>query len=206
MYKYGKGVAQNDKLAFKWFQKSAKQLFAPSQYALATMYLKETAPKEWFSLKNAKAKAFNELKKAAAKKNSYALYELGVMSEKGLGTDVSKENAFNYFKESAALGNPRAQLALANIYDLGIGVEANKKKAFALYREVAITGNGFAQYKVSQMYAEGVGVTKNEKRAKKLYDQALVNGYVPPAIQVSETKSEAQLGEAKVEVEAKKGA
>jgi len=104
MYEYGKGVPVAYKQAYQFYKKAAEKSFAPAQYALANMYLKETAPKIWFTLKGREERAAIALKAAAKQNHSYALYKLSQMYAKGIGVSKNEEKAKALYQQALANG------------------------------------------------------------------------------------------------------
>lgn len=93
-YDKGRGTAENDQLAFQWYEKSANQGYAKAQYQLGDCY------KDGDGVKKDKKKAFELFKKAAAQENADAEYALGKCYLKGKGVAADKEQAKKWLKRA----------------------------------------------------------------------------------------------------------
>ena len=135
MYANGEGVAQDDRQAVYWFQKSAKQGNAQSQYHLAGMYANgEGVPEDdpqavfWF-------------RKSAKQGDARAQFNLGVMYEFGEGVPEDDRQAVNWYQQAAEQGYARAQFGLGRMYADGVGVPRNKIEAYAWFNLAAARGD-----------------------------------------------------------------
>ena len=84
----------NDKLAFDWFHRAAKQGYAESQYAVAYCYFEEKGIE-----KNDKL-AFEWAKKSAVHGISYAFCLLGDLYHDGHGVEANDKEALKYYKRA----------------------------------------------------------------------------------------------------------
>ncbi|MBQ4029694.1 MAG: sel1 repeat family protein, partial [Prevotella sp.] len=84
-YDKGKGVKENDALAFQWYSKSAAQGYAKAQYQLGKCY------KDGEGTTKDRAKAIELFTKAANQGNANAQYQLGKAYMKG--KDLPKNEA-----------------------------------------------------------------------------------------------------------------
>lgn len=80
------------------------------------------------------AAAFAELQRIAATGNAQAIYNLGSMTQHGLGTAKDEKKALQYFTEASNKGFGKASFELAQLYqhgkpNLGITKDTNKYKA-----------------------------------------------------------------------------
>jgi len=127
-YKFGDGVEENDKEAFYWFEKAAKQGLAQAQcslgmiYAVGNSFVKPN-PQEsikWFEL-------------SAAQNEVEAIYSLGVSYQNGIGVKVNEQKFLEYYKKAADLGHETAQSNYANYFLSKVleknGTEADKATA-----------------------------------------------------------------------------
>jgi TPR repeat protein len=105
-YLLGRGVDQDDKKAFYYFNKAALQGDVLAQNEVAYLYAagKGTAKNNGL--------AFSWYKKAAEQNLASAQYNLGLMYLRGIGTAPNKAAAMQWFKKSAALGFEPARVAL----------------------------------------------------------------------------------------------
>lgn len=93
-YDKGKGVAEDDQQAFKWYSKSAAQDYAKAQYQVGKCY------KDGEGTEKDRKKAVSYFAKAAKQDNADAQYQLGkaYMKGKGIAADVNK--AKSWFKKA----------------------------------------------------------------------------------------------------------
>ena len=92
-YLLGRGVEQDDKKAFYYFNKAASQGDVLAQNEIAYMYAagKGTAKNN--------ALAFSWYKKAAEQNLASAQYNLGLMYLRGVGTATNKAASVEWFKQ-----------------------------------------------------------------------------------------------------------
>ena len=69
---------------------------------------------------------------------------LGVMFQKGEGTEMNFLLSYTWFKKSAESGYTPAQVSLGYIYDQGMGTEQNKIKAFMWWKIASMHGDSDA--------------------------------------------------------------
>lgn len=93
-YEKGRGVNENEKLAFQWYEKSAKQGYHKGQYELGDCY------KDGEGVAKNKKLAFEWFKKAAAQENAEAEYALGKCYMKGRGVASNQADARKWFKRA----------------------------------------------------------------------------------------------------------
>jgi TPR repeat protein len=141
---------------------------------------------EWTpAYKNAKKNIYSEnpdydrarigLEEEAAKGNVLAVYDLGIMYEKGQGVEINIEKAKVYYKQAlqgfinVKLNNEferkYCSYRLGKMFYYGQGTEIDYEKSFKHLLEAAISGNQYAQYNVANMYYEGKGVDRNYEEA-----------------------------------------
>ncbi|MFV2058929.1 MAG: tetratricopeptide repeat protein, partial [Thiohalomonadales bacterium] len=109
LYRKGRGVARNYKQAKKWFNKSARQGYAPGQYNLARLYRVGKGTK-----KDPKAAA-KWFTKAAEQGHIKAQYNIGVMLENGWGVDEDIDEAASWYQKAADAGDKKAAKKLRNL-------------------------------------------------------------------------------------------
>jgi len=93
-YDKGRGVKEDDKLAFSWYQKSAAQNFAKAQYQVGKCY------KDGEGVEKDKDKAFEYFTKAAKQDNGDAQYQLGKAYLKGKGVAADEAKAKYWLKKA----------------------------------------------------------------------------------------------------------
>ncbi len=93
-YEKGRGVEEDEKMAFQWYEKSAKQGYHKGQYELGDCY------KDGEGVAKNKKLAFEWFKKAAAQENAEAEYALGKCYMKGRGVASDQNQAKKWFKRA----------------------------------------------------------------------------------------------------------
>lgn len=106
-----------------------------------------------------------------------AQYQLGLMYEQGLGTDVDGQVASSWYQKAAQQQSPPAVSALAALHLSGTGVIQNFKESLRLYRQAAEQGYAPAQYHLGIAYADGTGTFRDPVRAHMWFNIAAANGY-----------------------------
>ena len=124
MYSNGIGVEKDEEKAFEWYEKSAKQNFAPAQLALAEKYFYGRG------VEKDEEKAFEWCEKSAKQNFAPAQFYLAWMYSNGIGVEKDEEKAFEWCEKSAKQNFAFAQKNLAEMYSNGRGVEKDEEKAF----------------------------------------------------------------------------
>jgi uncharacterized protein len=116
IYEHGIGEKQNAKTALKWYIESTKGDYPVFQSYLSIAKLYEDGEKigdedaaikakEWYKI------TYNKMK-AEAEHMVYAKYVLGLLYEKGKGTDKNIDKAKRLYEEAAKHGSQKAQQRL----------------------------------------------------------------------------------------------
>ena len=131
----------------------------------------------WAVTGTARADGLAETMKRAAKGDTEAQYELGLIYRDGdgVGQDYGKAGAL--FTEASQHGHAEAQYELARLYYTGAGFVRDRKKAQALFVLAADHGSAASQYFLGVMYSKGRGVKKNYRKAAYWYDKAARQGH-----------------------------
>lgn len=93
-YDKGRGVAEDDAAAFKWYAKSAAQDYAKAQYQLGKCY------KDGEGVEKDRKKAVEMFTKAAKQDNADAQYQLGKAYMKGKGVAANEKTARIWLKKA----------------------------------------------------------------------------------------------------------
>lgn len=113
------GLEKSPVLALKYYEIAANLGNAKAQYQLALM-TKELDP----------IKAFNLIKSSADQNNSSALYALGVLYLRGIGTEANHFEAFKNFVSAANYGHDEASNILYWMFLNEIALPKDKIKAY----------------------------------------------------------------------------
>jgi len=127
------GSTKNTKL--ERLKKEATAGYADAQTNLGYYYETELGDFE---------KAVYWYKKAAEQDEQYALNNLGICYERGLGVSQNKEMAFRCYYKAAALGFSHAQCHLAHCYEYGNGVSLDYVEAGKWYLKAVDQGYDYA--------------------------------------------------------------
>lgn len=122
-YSVGEGLAQNDELAFHWYDKAARQ--GPSKW--------QDDVEDMFG------------------NGSAAKCNLADMYENGVGVAQNYELALYWYKQAAAQDNPVAHYSLGVMYKNGSGAEKDLAQAAAYFRQAADQAYEPADLELAQM-------------------------------------------------------
>ena len=142
---------QDIEKAIQYFIDSAEQGNPFAAYTLGKLYLDNSLidPDEELSYKwyAAAYEGFREIAEDEnAEPNDNVLYNLGIMSYKGLGVDSDINAAVKYLTSASELDNVFAQYQLGKLYYFGAdGVEVNKDLAIDYLNKSAAQGNEYAK-------------------------------------------------------------
>lgn len=169
-YLAGKGVIRNIQRAVEYFKKGAK--------SKGSLCLRDLA---WFYIdRGPSIEAFQYAEKMALLGDSYYLYYLGFLYEKGWVVKKSTKHAIAYYKKAAEIYDPikrkdiEACLALAELYEKNTDT---LDLAFFYYKKAAKSGNSKAHYKTGYFYENGYGVKSSNAKAVYHYKIAAEMGY-----------------------------
>jgi TPR repeat protein len=103
MFEYGKGVAQDDAMAARWYEKAAAQQFTEAQYRLAVLY------DNGWGMKTDKKKAFRLFEAAAKSGHELAQHDLAMMYFGGTGTPKNLVQAYKWLQIAVLNGSSLMQ-------------------------------------------------------------------------------------------------
>ena len=116
------------------------------------------------------------LRKAAAKGDPKAQYEIGVRYADGVGTKADLKTAAEWFERAASAGLAPAQYRLAAMYERGLGVGEDLGQARTWYAAAAEKGNIKAMHNLAVSVSGRDGSTPDYKLAAKWYAEAAAYG------------------------------
>ena len=175
------------KKALSYFQKAADLNFPQAQYDLALYYEKG----EYLAQDPQLAEKL--IKKAAAGRDSRALYRLGCYFKDGThGEDRNEKQAFQFFLMAAQKQHADSSYEVACCYKDGKGVEKDLQKAKDYLRLPAERGNVKAQYLLGNLYLQSQDRLSNlylqsqdphlEKAGIAYLEKAVEQDYAPAAL------------------------
>jgi TPR repeat protein len=122
-------------------------------------------------------KAFTLYERAIEKKQPYALFNMALLYDGGLGGVVKNPiQAHALFLEAAIGGVPEAQYQVALQFERGLTCAQNASEAAFWYEEAAKRGHAEAFNNLGVLYKEGVGVEQNYHRAFVCFSRASEKG------------------------------
>ncbi len=132
-------------------------------------------------------KAFDLFQQAADKQFVRAHYNLGLLYEKGWGTDQNYIKAVEHYQIAAKANLPLAQYNLSLLVLSGLGADRDPIAAFNLCEQAA-SHDQFAQAicNLGWFYLEGIGTEKDETKASELFYKALDLNLPEAALMVGE--------------------
>jgi TPR repeat protein len=117
----------------------------------------------------------------AAQGEAEAQFQLGLMYEQGLGTDVDGQMAQRYYEQAAEQQSPQALDALGTLHLKGEGVIQNFKESLRLFQQAAEQGYPRAQHNLGIAYADGKGTFRDPVKAHMWFNLAAANGFAEAA-------------------------
>ena len=120
--------------------------------------------------------ALKTFRKLAEQGHVIAQYNLGHMSDSGLGVSQDYAEAVRFYRLAAEQGNAGAQFNLGVSYDNGQGVLQNHAEAVKWYRLAADQGDADAQLNLGFSYEYGEGLPQNNIMAHMWYNLGSANG------------------------------
>ena len=167
MYDFGKGVAENDIEAVKWWHRAAEQGHRRSQLMLGIKYrLGAGVPHDYIL-------ARQWLGRAAAKGDGLAAKHLGYMHLLGEGVTRNPAAAVNWLGRAAARGEADAQFEIGRMYYRGDGLPQDHVLAARWVGRSARLGQTQAQALFGYMHEHGEGVAQDYVKAHKWYNLAV---------------------------------
>lgn len=131
---------KDEKMAFRWYKKSAEQGNSRGQGILGYCY------GEGFGVEKNEAEAMRWYRLAASQGETVAIYNIGYCFEDGIGVEKNVYEAVKWYNIAAEQGNAFAQNSLGYCYEDGIGVEENHVSAAKWYKLSADQGYPWAQW------------------------------------------------------------
>ncbi len=159
----------------------------PAQHDLAAIYTAGHA-----GVKGSYEKAAKWFNEASYNNIPNARYNLGVLTQQGLGVPKDEERAIELYKAASAIGHPEAQYNLGISYIEGVGVEHNVAQAAYYFERAAANGVNEAAYNLGLIYENGLTGSAQPDEALYWYKLAADDGN-PEAIQALGSLSE-QMG------------
>lgn len=131
-------------------------------------------------------KAFSLMQKEA-NSNCLACFDIGMMYERGIGTNINMDTAnyyylkaFSMFKEMLTENNQDItnyfNYRIGKMYQYGIGIEQDLIKSIEYLSSPAKNGYQYAQYSLGKIYQSGKGIEHDFEKALDLYIKSAEKG------------------------------
>src|SRR5512137_675995 len=120
--------------------------------------------------------AIERYRKAAARNERVAQFNLAVMLLAGEGGPADPVEGVRWLRKSADLGLARAQYALGLLYERGEHVKRSLTEATAWFLRAAEGGYRDAQVSVGTQYFLGRGAARDYREAARWYERAAEQG------------------------------
>lgn len=180
MFAYGLGTAQDDAVAFAWFQKSALAGNKYAQHSLASCFYYGRGTEQDLS------EAFRWYTAAAKKGMPYSAYALAQMYERGAPILQDDDKAQQYYRTALfgflkIMGNGNADdqllYKLGRMFLRGLGTDIDIPKAADLFRQAAKHRNPWAEYQLGKLYLFGAdGITPDREQAVEWLTRSAEDG------------------------------
>ena len=122
--------------------------------------------------------ALAHYRKAAAREQPLAQYNLAVMLVQGLGTEARPQEGIGWLRKAAEHGLPQAQHSLAEFHERGAHVAKSAAEAVHWYRKAAEQGLADAQVGLATQYFVGRGALPQDyAEATRWYERAAEQGH-----------------------------
>jgi TPR repeat protein len=149
----GWGVPQDERKAFGWMRKSAKQGYADAQDRLAWMFSSELDGLDSiaYGVRCDVAESTRWWRKAAEQGHARAQEMLGISYREGVGVPKDFAQSAFWLRKAAEQGDRLAQCELGDLYAQGHGVPKDDEQAEIWYRKAAEQGDSDAQAALATM-------------------------------------------------------
>lgn len=144
----GVGIARDQKLALRLFERSAAAGSAPAQFRLGNMHEKGIG-----TARDAKL-AVTWYRRAAEKGNAKAMHNLAVLIAEGADGKPDYSEAAKLFRKAAEFGVRDSQFNLAILLGRGLGVEQDMAQSFTWFAVAARQGDTDAGKKRDEVGAK----------------------------------------------------
>lgn len=180
MFAYGLGTAQDNAVAFSWFQKSALAGNKYAQHSLASCFYYGKGTEQDLS------EAFRWYKAAAKKGMPYSAYALAQMYERDIPVTQDADKAQQYYRTALSGflkimsdGNADDNLLykLGRMFLRGLGTDVDILRAIDLFRQAAQHRNPWAEYQLGKLYLFGAdGITPDREQAVEWLTRSAEDG------------------------------
>jgi uncharacterized protein len=172
-YFMGRGVAQDFKLAARWYEKAAEAGDPEAQMQIGYFY------DVGLGVARDPARAVHWYHLAISGGLVGAKVNLAVAYLRGDGVPQNGQMAVQLFSEAAAKGDGLAASFLGEMYDRGIGVAQDKAAGERWYLKGAKLHDPQAEYNLGVLFSQAKDHTHDLRTAETLLRESASAGYVP---------------------------
>lgn len=178
MYRQGIGTQPDPEIADQWYAQAYQGFQALETdtlddtllYRMGQMNYKALGTEQNIPL------AISYFEKAAERKNTNALYGLGLIFLDENLPQYDPPKGIEYMSQAADLGNAFAQYRLGKLYLTGEHIKADIHEAIRLFSAAAEQGNDMARYQLGKLLYNGIALRQNTQQAIRYLEPAAQNG------------------------------
>ena len=168
-YQEGYVVDSNEDRALECFRQSAGQGNTYANVRLGRYYYD-------LATEDGDEQAWEYFSRAAARRNTEAMYMMGQLCENGRGCEKDISEALAWYQRAADQGYVDALHAIAYLYYIDEGNIHDYDKAFPLFLEAAEKGCTDSFFYLGYCYKNGLGVEEDLEKAQEWYTKAAGDG------------------------------
>ena len=172
MCQNGQGCEKDDAKAFEYYSKAAEAKQPYALFNLAILYMNGFG-----GVTHDQFKAHELHVEAATLEVVPAMYEVGLMLERGLGCIQNFSEAAFWYEEGAKRGYLECYNNLGVLYKDGMGVNEDEARCFICFSKAADGGLAQGLYNLGQLYDQGFGCEQDHDKALDLCRKAAYNGH-----------------------------
>ena len=166
LYMAGRGIEQDEQVAFALFEQAAELKFPPANFHIGYAYLLGQGVE-----KNL-VKAREMLQAAAEEGHVFAMMSLAASYRREHVAQPQPDLAATWYQKAHDAGVPKALVSLGYMYQNGEFGEVDHSQAVALYEQAAAENVSAAHVSLAYAYLTGRGVQENTQKAFDLYQAA----------------------------------
>jgi len=172
MHQQAEGCEVDDAKSLELYTKAseAKQPFA--LFNLAILYSSGIG-----GVSHDQFKAHDLFMEAATREVAPAMYEIGLMLERGLGCIQNYSEAAFWYEEGAKRGHLESFNNLGVLYKEGHGVKKDEAKCFICFSRAAEGELAEGYYNLGMLYDQGIGCDEDNDKALDLCRKAAYKGH-----------------------------
>ena len=172
MYQKGQGCEIDDAKALKHYTKAAEAKQPYALFNLAILYMNGLG-----GVEHDQFKAHDLHLEAATLEVVPAMYEVGLMLERGLGCIQNYSEAAFWYEEGAKRGHLESFNNLGVLFKDGMGVPQDEARTFICFSKAAEGELAEGLYNLGQLYDQGFGCEQDHDKALDYCRKAAYKGH-----------------------------